>query len=111
MIDCFSDESLKKAIVGAGKASTVHWEMILIIIMIVMVIVMVMVMCLVMISDGFDDKLNITFSLKVSPLNTVVTEGAVMVGGPRIFQVFTSLHLKLITQFLCNSQYLQFIEN
>ena len=54
LIDCFSDESLKKAIVGAGKASTVHWEMILIIILMVMVMWLVMVM----ISDGFDDKMN-----------------------------------------------------
>ena len=79
-----------------------------------MVMVMVMVMWLVMISDGFDDKMNITFSLKVSPLNTVVTEGAVMVGGPRICQVFTSLHLKLISLQLMSrkvSRYLQFIEN
>ena len=76
--------------------------------------VILMVMWLVMISDGFDDKMNITFSLKVSPLNTVVTEGAVMVGGPRICQVFTSLHLKLIALQLLSrkvSQYLQFIEN
>ena len=79
--------------------------------MIVMVIVMVMVIWLVMISDGFDDKMNITFSLKVSPLNTVVTEGAVMVGGPRICQVFTSLHLKLISLQLMSRKVSQYIEN
>ena len=70
--------------------------------MMIMMIMTVMMICL------------ITFSLKVSPLNTVVTEGAVMVGGPRICQVFTSLHLKLISLQLMSrkvSRYLQFIEN
>ena len=57
--------------------------------MIMMIMMNMMIMMMIMMMMTMMMICLITFSLKVSPLNTVVTEGAVMVGIPANYLVLS----------------------